>query len=174
MTGRSSLNRVVTAWATAMGCSHLPPQELNDYYVPRIQQELAKPRAAMRDRAMRRLRFPVSILALLACVTEAGAATPCDLVMERARDMYTETATALDAWERKDAVAVCRYKDMAGPAIDSYRREVAACFRDLQIYGRQSAEARRAIERIRANLRGTLATWRWLEPLIARVACPVP
>ena len=174
MTGQSSLNRVVTAWPTAMGCSHPPPQELNDYYVPRIRQELAKPRAEMRNRAMRRLCFPIPILALLACVVEAGAATPCDLVMERARDMYVETATALDAWERKDAVAVCRYKDMAGPAIDSHRREVAACIRDIHHFAPRSAEARQAVERLRTNLHGFLATWQWLEPLIAQVACPVP
>ena len=127
-----------------------------------------------RNTALRRFRFPIPILALLPCVMEAGAATPCDLVAERARGLEVETATALDAWERKDAVAVCRYRDFAGPAIDSYRRAVAACIRDMRFFGPQSAEAERVIERVRANLRGVVATWRWLEPLIAEVACPAP
>ena len=129
-----------------------------------------------RTTALRRLCFPTPFLALPARVTEAGAATPCDLVAERVGGPEVATATALDARERKDAVAVCRYRDLAGPAIDSYRRETAACIRDIRIYGRQSqsAEAEQAIKRIRANMHGTLATWQWLEPLIAQVACPVP
>ena len=86
-----------------------------------------------RNTALHWFCFPIPILALPAHMT-AAAATPCDLVAERARGLYVETATALDAWERKDAVAVCRYKDMAGPAIDSYRRVVAACIRDFRIY----------------------------------------
>ena len=131
-------------------------------------------RSRGRNTALRRLCFPIPILAPLARVMEAGAATPCDLVEERVGSPEVEAATALDARERKDAVAVCRYRDLAGPAIDSYRRETAACIRDFRIYGPRSAEAERVVERVRANLRGTVATWRWLEPLLARVACPVP
>ena len=133
--------------------SHQPPQEVKDYYyVPRIRQKQAMHRAAM-NTALRRFCFPIPILALLACMTEAGAATPCDLVAERVRVLEVETATAIDAWERKDAVVVCRYRDLAGPAIDSYRREVAACIRDVRFYGPQSAEAKRVIERVRAGRR---------------------
>ena len=36
-----------------------------------------------RNTALRRFCFPIPILAPLACVMEAGAATPCDLVAER-------------------------------------------------------------------------------------------
>ena len=80
-------------------------------------------RSRGRNTALRRLCFPIPILAPLACMMEAGAATPCDLVAERVGGLYVETATALNARERKDAVAVCRYRGLAGPAIDSYRRE---------------------------------------------------
>ena len=127
-----------------------------------------------RNTALHWFCFPIPFLALPARVMKAGAAPPCDLVAERVGGPEVETATALDARERKDAVAVCRYRDLAGPAIDSYRRETAACIRDVRLHGPRSAEAERVVERVRANLRGTVATWRWLEPVLARVACPAP
>ena len=108
---------------------------------------------------------------------EAGAADPCDLVTERVIFLDAETTTALDAWERNDAATVCRFMDLAGPAIDSYQREVAACIRHARLHASPPAEVERVVERVvermLANLRGTVATWRWLEPVLAR-GSPAP